>query len=125
MRRALWSLLLAVNLLWGAPKKPKLVVAIVIDQFRYDYLARFRAEYSAGFNRLLSKGAVFTHANYVHFPTVTAVGHSTFLTGATPVTSGIVGNDWFDRDENKHVTSVSDNHTKLLGGTGDGASPHR
>jgi predicted AlkP superfamily pyrophosphatase or phosphodiesterase len=125
MRRALLSVLLTANLLWAAPKKPKLVVAIVIDQFRYDYLARFRGEYSAGFNRLLTKGAVFTHANYIHFPTVTAVGHSTFLTGATPVTSGIVGNDWFDREENKHVTSVSDSKTKLLGGAGEGASPHR
>lgn len=125
MRRALLSVLLAANLLWAAPKKPKLVLAIVIDQFRYDYLARFRGEYSAGFNRLLTKGAVFTHANYIHFPTVTAVGHSTFLTGATPVTSGIVGNDWFDREENKHVTSVSDSKTKLLGGAGEGASPHR
>ena len=107
---------LLASLLAAAPKKPKLVVAIVIDQFRYDYLTRFRSEYHAGFDRLLTKGAVYTNANYIHFPTVTAVGHSTFLTGATPSYSGIVGNDWFDRDENKHVTSVSDSKTKLLGG---------
>ncbi len=125
MRRALLSLCLAASLFGAAPKKPKLVVAIVIDQFRYDYVARFRGEYTAGFNRLLTKGALFTHANYIHFPTVTAVGHSTFLTGATPSVSGIVGNDWFDREENKHVTSVSDSQTQLLGGAGEGASPHR
>src|SRR5215467_3374332 len=77
--------------------KPKLVLAIVVDQFRYDYLTRFRSEFHAGFDRLLTKGAVFTNANYIHFPTVTAVGHATFLTGALPSVSGIVGNDWFDR----------------------------
>jgi arylsulfatase A-like enzyme len=125
MKKTLLSVLLAATLLAAAPRKPKLVVAIVIDQFRYDYLTRFRTEYHAGFDRLLTQGAVFTNARYIHFPTVTAVGHSTFLSGATPSVSGIVGNDWFDREEGKHVTSVSDSHTKLLGGSGEGASPHR
>jgi hypothetical protein len=125
MKKALLSALLAASLLAAAPRKPKLVVAIVIEQFRYDYLTRFRSEFHAGFDRLLTQGAVFTNARYIHFPTVTAVGHSTFLSGATPSVSGIVGNDWFDREENKHVTSVSDSHTKLLGGSGEGASPHR
>src|SRR5690242_12923448 len=68
----------------SAPAKPKLVLAIIVDQFRYDYLTRFRAEYHGAFDRLLTKGAVFTNANYIHFPTVTAVGHSTVLTGALP-----------------------------------------
>lgn len=126
MKKSLLCLLAASCLLLAAPRKPKLVVAIVIDQFRYDYLTRFRGEYRAGFDRLLTRGAVFTNAQYIHFPTVTAVGHSTFLTGAPPSVSGIVGNEWFDREEGKHVTSVSDARTQLLGGTGgDGASPHR
>src|SRR5947209_10515321 len=125
MKKTLLSVFLAASLLAAAPKKPKLVVAIVIDQFRYDYLTRFRGEFHAGFDRLLTQGAVFTNARFIHFPTVTAVGHSTFLSGATPSVSGIVGNDWFDREEGKHVTSVSDSQTKLLGGTGEGASPHR
>src|SRR5690242_14915469 len=71
-------------------KKPKLVLAIVIDQFRYDYLLRFRADYRSGLARLLENGAVFADARYIHYPTVTAVGHSTFLSGATPSVSGIV-----------------------------------
>src|SRR5690242_9000923 len=125
MKKTLLPLLLAATLLVAAPKKPKLVLAIVIDQFRYDYLTRFRSEYHAGFDHLLTKGAVFSNANYIHFPTVTAVGHSTFLTGATPSISGIVGNDWFDREENRHVTSVSDSKAKLLGGTGEACSPRR
>lgn len=127
MKRILAFVLAAVSLLAAAPKKPKLVLAIVIDQFRYDYLTRFRSEYHSGFERLLTHGAVFTNARYIHFPTVTAVGHSTFLSGATPAISGIIANDWYDRDEGKTVTSVSDTNTKLLGGSGNsaGSSPHR
>jgi len=109
----------------SAAKPPKLVLAIVVDQFRYDYLTRFRAEYHAGFDRLLAKGAVFTNANLEHAPTVTAIGHSTFLTGATPSMSGIVGNDWYDREAGKVVTSVSDDSVKILGGGGEGSSPRR
>src|SRR3954447_23264551 len=110
-----------------APKKPKLVLTIVIDQFRYDYLTRFRSDYKGGLARLLDHGAVFTNAYYEHFPPVTAIGHSTVLSGATPSISGIVANEWVDRETGKEVTSVSDEHVKLLGGKpGDpAASPHR
>jgi predicted AlkP superfamily pyrophosphatase or phosphodiesterase len=110
----------------ASAEKPKLVVAIAVDQFRYDYLLRFRAEYKQGLDQLLTRGAVFANAYYQHFPTVTAIGHSTFLTGATPSISGIVGNDWFDRETGKSVTSVSDETVKILGGAGEGgASPRR
>ncbi len=127
MKKILAFLLAAACLLAADPPKPKLVLAIVIDQFRYDYLTRFRSEYNAGFVRLLSHGAVFTNARYEHFPTVTAIGHSTFLSGATPSLSGIIGNDWYDREEGKTVTSVADSATKLLGGNGAsaGSSPRR
>ena len=110
----------------AAAPKPKLVVAIAVDQFRYDYLTRFRSEYHGGLNQLLTKGAVFTNARYEHFPTVTAIGHSTFLSGATPSISGIIGNDWWERSENRNVTSVFDDKTQLLGGKGGvGSSPRR
>ncbi len=127
MKRILSAVLLAVTLFAAAPlPKPKLVVAIVIDQFRYDYLTRFRSEYAAGFDRLLTQGAVFTDADLQHFPTVTAIGHSTFLSGALPSISGIIGNDWYDRDEGRKVTSVSDSKTQLLGGVpAEGSSPRR
>lgn len=110
-----------------APKKPKLILAVVVDQFRYDYLSRFNADYTAGFRRILDRGAVFENAHYIHAATVTAVGHSTFLSGATPNMSGIVGNEWFDRDSQANVTSVSDPASKLTGGTPDlpGSSPQR
>jgi predicted AlkP superfamily pyrophosphatase or phosphodiesterase len=109
----------------AVPRKPKLVVAIVVDQFRFDYLTRYRAEYKNGFDRLLRGGAVFESANYVHVPTITAVGHSTILTGAPPMITGIVANNWFDRETNKPVSSVSDDATKLVGGPGAGSSPQR
>lgn len=108
-----------------AAKKPKLVLGIMVDQFRYDYLTRFRKDFTGGLDYLLSKGAVFTNASYEHFPTVTAIGHSTFTSGATPAMSGIVGNDWYDRETGRNVTSVSDPSVKVLGGDGEGVSPHR
>jgi hypothetical protein len=126
MKKALLCLLAAACLLTAAPRKPKLVLVIAIDQFRYDYLTRYRGEYHAGFDRLLTKGAVFTNARYRHFPPLTALGHSVMLSGAMPAVSGIAGNEWYDRDEGRHVTSVSDSQTQLVGGNGgEGASPHR
>lgn len=132
--KSVWTILLfcsSTGSAFSAPKgtsstQPKLVVLIVIDQFRYDYLARFRTEYTGGFDRLMKTGAFFSNAYYQHFPTVTAVGHSTVLTGATPSVSGIVNNEWFDRETGMRVTSVSDPKLKLLGGSGGaGASPDR
>ncbi len=112
-------------------QKPKLLVALVVDQFRYDYLTRFRADYHGGIAQLLEHGAVYTDAHYLHFPTVTAIGHSTFMTGAMPSVSGIVGNDWYERENKQQrpgpVTSVSDPETKLVGGGPGlpGSSPWR
>ena len=96
--------------------RPKLVVAIVIDQFRYDYLTRFRDSYHGGLDMLLTKGADFTNAYYRQSPTVTAVGHSIFLSGAMPSVSGVVGNTWYDREEGKVVTSVCDWNEQVVGG---------
>jgi predicted AlkP superfamily pyrophosphatase or phosphodiesterase len=107
-------------------KDIRLVLLIAVDQFRYDYLTRFRSEYNSGLDRLLRSGANYVNAHLDHYPTVTAVGHSTMFSGATPKISGIVGNDWYDREDGEKVTSVSDKSVQLLGGTpGAGASPHR
>jgi arylsulfatase A-like enzyme len=100
----------------NAPR-PRLVLLIVVDQFRYDYLERFGDLFvDGGLRRLMRDGALWTEANYDHTPTYTAPGHATLMTGAWPAETGIVGNDWFDRDTGKRVTSVSDEGTKLLGG---------
>src|SRR5579862_3203871 len=119
------ALLLLVSSAFAA-SRPKLVVAIIVDQFRYDYMTRFDADYHDGLRRLHDSGAFFTDGHEAHFPTVTAVGHAAFLTGSTPAIDGIVGNDWYDRETGKMVTSVSDDATKLVGGNGGiGSSPRR
>ena len=76
----------------------RLVLLIAVDQFRYDYLTRFRGDYTNGFYRLLTQGAVFTDAHLEHYPTVTAIGHATMLSGATPSVSGIIGHSGFLMD---------------------------
>src|SRR4030095_15516676 len=74
------------------PQRPKLLLHIAVDQFRYDYFQRFRDEYTGGLKLLLDRGANFVDASLEHYPTVTAIGHSTMLTGAIPAVSGIIGN---------------------------------
>ena len=103
----------------------RLVVLVAVDQFRADYLRRFESDYTGGLHRLLTRGAVFTSAYLEHSPTVTAVGHATMLSGATPSVSGIIGNEWFDRDTGTPVQSITDRTVTLLGGPGPGASPRR
>lgn len=112
---ALLALIAAAESFGAAPPNPKLIVAIIIDQFRYDYLTRFRSDYQGGLHELLTNGADFTNAFYAQVPTVTAVGHSIFLSGAMPSVSGIVGNAWYDRDESKVVTSVCDWSVRVVG----------
>jgi len=107
-------------------RKPKLLLAIAIDQFRYDYTTRFRGRYTGGLARLLTQGAVYVDAHQDHFPTVTATGHSAFLSGSVPEFCGIVSNEWYDRATGKTVTSVEDRDTKPVGIEGNhvGSSPH-
>src|SRR5438309_5193933 len=111
---------------------PKLVVVIVIDQFRGDYLERYRDQFGdAGFRLLLDHGAYFANCNYDYANTRTAPGHSTLFTGAYSNGHGIAANQWWDTKKKRMVTSVEDDGTKLLGVPGDkiaeektGASPH-
>jgi predicted AlkP superfamily pyrophosphatase or phosphodiesterase len=127
-RRTLVVLFLTFSLLPGsvtlaqrrtqpALQRPKLVLLIAVDQFRYDYLERFGDLFAQnGFRRLLREGASWTQSNYDHMPTYTAPGHATMMTGAYPAETGIIGNEWLDRASGKRVTSVSDQTVKLLGG---------
>lgn len=112
----------------SVPQRPRLVLLIVADQFRYDYLDRFGDLFSEkGLKRLQREGASWVDANYDHVPTYTAPGHATLTTGAYPAANGIVGNEWPDRETGKKVTSVSDEIALVLGGsqTETGASPRR
>jgi Type I phosphodiesterase / nucleotide pyrophosphatase len=104
----------------------RLVLLVTVDQFRFDYLTRFADEYDGGLARMTRDGANFVDAHLEHYPTVTAPGHTALASGAMPATSGIIGNDWFDREAGKNVTSVSDEQVKQVGGIpATSASPHR
>src|SRR6202162_52778 len=106
---------------------PKLVVVIVIDQFRGDYLERYRHQFGeGGFRLFLDHGANFTDCNYDYANTRTAPGHATLFTGAYSNGHGIAANEWWDPQKKRMVTSVEDDTTKLVGVTDDkaGASPH-
>lgn len=99
----------------GRTAKPRLVLVIVVDQFRYDYLERFGDLFgSGGFNRLISEGALFTNANYDYVPTFTACGHAAISSGSVPALNGIVGNAWFDRESGKVRVMVADDSARLI-----------
>jgi predicted AlkP superfamily pyrophosphatase or phosphodiesterase len=107
--------------------RPRLIVVIVIDQFRGDYLERYRDEFGdSGFRFLLDHGAYFPNCNYNYANTRTAPGHATLFTGAYSDGHGIAANEWWDQKKKHMVTSVEDDSTKLVGVEGDktGASPH-
>jgi len=107
--------------------RPKLIVVIVIDQFRGDYLERYREQFGdGGFRMFLDHGAYFADCNYDYADTRTAPGHSTLFTGSYASGHGILANEWWDPQKKKLVTSVEDDTVKLLGitSTAPGASPH-
>jgi predicted AlkP superfamily pyrophosphatase or phosphodiesterase len=99
--------------------KPKLVLVIVVDQFRYDYLERFGDLFgNAGFKRLMNEGALFTNANYDYVPTFTACGHAAIFSGSVPAQNGIVGNTWYDRESGKVRVMVTDDSAHLVTSSG-------
>jgi predicted AlkP superfamily pyrophosphatase or phosphodiesterase len=110
-----------------AAARPRLVLLIVVDQFRYDYIDRFDDLFVAGgLRRLLRDGASWTDVNYDHMPTYTAPGHATMMTGAWPAETGIIGNDWPDLEKGRNITSVEDEQARLLNGDpGEKASSPR
>jgi predicted AlkP superfamily pyrophosphatase or phosphodiesterase len=113
----------------AAPRtQPRLILLVAADQFRYDYLDRFGDLFGAnGLRRMMREGASWIDANYDQAPTYTAPGQATMMTGAYPAATGIVGNDWPDRESGKKVSSVFDDMAKLFGAgpNEEPASPRR
>lgn len=108
--------------------KPKLIVGIVVDQMRYDYLNRFYNKYSeGGFKKLMTKGYMINNAHFSFSATKTAVGHSSIYTGTTPVNHGILANDWYDKSSKKYINCVGDTRYKTIGTSSDKGqkSPYR
>ena len=102
---------------------PRLILLVVIDQLRYDYLTRFEDLYTGGFRTLLERGALFTEARYRHGVNVTAAGHATIVTGRHPSHHGIVGNRWYDQVLGRDVGAVEDSAYEPVAGPGVMASP--
>jgi predicted AlkP superfamily pyrophosphatase or phosphodiesterase len=102
----------------NAPAHPKLVVLLVVDQMRGDYVDKFQGQWSGGLKRLLQEGAWFRDAAYPYAATETCVGHSTISTGAFPSTHGMIANAWWDRESQKMVTCTSDPNAKNAGYAG-------
>ena len=107
---------------------PKLVVGIVVDQMRYDYLTRFWNHYEeGGFKRLVNEGFNCKNNHFNYAPTSTGPGHTSVYTGAAPATHGIIGNNWYDKVADKSVYCASDDSYSSVGTTSDAGkmSPHR
>ncbi len=98
--------------------KPKLVVLLVVDQMRADYVDKFRFQWTSGLKRLVEEGAWFRDAAYPYAATETCVGHSTISSGAFPATHGMVANGWWDRATQKLVTCTFDPNVKDIGYAG-------
>jgi len=96
-------------------RPPKLVVLLMVDQMRADYVDRFKSDWNGGLKRLVSRGAWFRHAAYPYLSTVTCTGHATVSSGAWPHTHGMVQNAWWDRDGKKTVTCTEDPNAKDIG----------
>jgi predicted AlkP superfamily pyrophosphatase or phosphodiesterase len=95
------------------PSRPKLVVLLVVDQMRADYVEKFRGQWTGGLKRLVAEGAWFRDAAYPYAATETCVGHATISTGAFPATHGMIANAWWDRQNQKMVTCTSDPDPKV------------
>lgn len=109
-------------------KETKLVVGIVVDQMRYDYLTRFWNHYSEdGFKRLVNEGFNCKNNHFNYAPTSTGPGHASVYTGATPSSHGVIGNNWYDKESETVVYCASDDAYESVGTNSDAGkmSPHR
>ncbi|GAB1857500.1 alkaline phosphatase family protein [Flavobacteriaceae bacterium MHTCC 0001] len=108
--------------------KPKLVVGIVVDQMRYDYLTRFESKYGeGGFKRMINEGFNCKNNHYNYIPTYTGPGHASIFTGTTPKHHGVIANDWYDKEIGHMVYCAQDDSVSAVGSDSEKErmSPHR
>jgi predicted AlkP superfamily pyrophosphatase or phosphodiesterase len=106
-------------------ERPKLVVGLVVDQMRWDYLYRFYSKFgNDGFKRLLNKGYSLNNVHIPYVPTVTALGHTSIYTGSVPAIHGIAGNDWTDKETGKNVYCTTDESVQPVGTTNARVGSH-
>ncbi len=96
--------------------KPKIVVGLMVDQMRWDYLYKFQDRYTeGGIKRLLREGFNCENTMIRHAPTVTAAGHASVYTGSVPAVNGIIENDWYDREWGRKISNVEDTTVSIIG----------
>lgn len=98
--------------------KPKLIVGIVVDQMRYDYIYRFWDKYgNGGFKKLVNEGFFCKNTNFNYVPTYTGPGHAAIYTGTTPAVNGIIANDWYEPAKSRNIYCAEDNQVTGVGTT--------
>lgn len=126
-RRILFSLCVVVSVFTLSAQKaitktsssPRLVIGIVVDQMRNDFLYRYWDRYgSGGFRRLVTEGFHFKNAHYNYIPTYTGPGHCSIYTGATPRAHGVIANDWCRRGADGYMYCVEDTSVRTIGAEG-------
>lgn len=93
---------------------PKLVVILVVDQMRTDYITKYGANWTRGLHRMVEEGAWFTDAAYPYLNTVTCAGHATISTGTYPATHGMILNAWFDRQSGRMTNCADDRRAEIV-----------
>ena len=115
------KILLLVSLLFTIntfAQKPKLIVGIVVDQMRVDYLTRYESKFGEGGFKKLIKGGYFNkNANFNYVPTYTGPGHASIFTGSVPRVNGIISNDWYDKKTGKNMYCAQDETVTTVGST--------
>jgi predicted AlkP superfamily pyrophosphatase or phosphodiesterase len=115
MKKLIWIAFFLFSIHNQAQERPKLVVGIVVDQMKMEFLYRFQSDFSEnGFKRLMNNGYTFHNAHYNFMPTYTAPGHASVYTGTTPSMHGIVSNEWFHRTLKKQVYCTDDASVSTL-----------
>ncbi len=120
---SIFLLVLSVAAQKKSGEQPKLIVGIVVDQMRFDYLQRFQSNFGeGGFKRLMNSGSNCTETNYSYEPTYTAPGHASIYSGTTPAVHGIIANNWYSKQEGKMVYCTSDITFRGVGYEGEAGS---
>src|ERR1017187_1566281 len=116
--RILFTLLAIRYSLFAYSQSPRLVVGIVVDQMRSDYLTRYWDKFGYdGFKRLVREGYSLKNTHYNYAPTYTGPGHASIYTGCGPSVHGIIANNWYDKEKKHTVYCTEDNTVKALGGS--------
>jgi hypothetical protein len=127
--RRLFGLILALSILapaspltTSAPAAPRLVVMLVVDQMRNDYIDDYGSNWTHGLRRLVSEGARFRNAAYPYFNTVTCAGHATIGTGTVPAIHGIILNQWWHREDQRERMTRRPRRSRTAAGSRAGGT---